>query len=194
MGFTAEYFIHVGGEQKGPFSFPELKRLYDRNLIAEETLYWRDGLDQWQPLSDLCGPGAREAQVRRRRGRLLLGTVIPLALLAAAYFGAMIATGWRENNQDQFTARAAYWKARGSIRENLRKAGETVSFGRFETAVITMGENSAEAVIAGTIFGEGETSRPASWKVKLAFDHEQREWHLARPIAPIPTGSESTQK
>jgi hypothetical protein len=186
MGFTAEYFIHVGGEQKGPFSFPELKRLYDRNLIAGETLYWRDGLDQWQPVSDLCGPSARERQVRKRGSRILLGTIILLALFVAAYLGPMIAIGWRENNQDEFTANAAYWKARGFIRDHLRKAGETVSFSDFEGAAVTMGENVAEAVVAGTIFGEGETSRPAWWRVKLAFHQEQREWRLASPIRSIP--------
>jgi len=59
LAFSEEYFIHVQGEQKGPYTFPQLKRLYEKNLIPEETLYWRDGMEQLEPVSDLCGKRRR---------------------------------------------------------------------------------------------------------------------------------------
>lgn len=43
------YYALRGGEQAGPVTADELKQLKANSAIADETLVWRDGLEQWVP-------------------------------------------------------------------------------------------------------------------------------------------------
>ena len=47
------FYLHIQGEQRGPYTIPQIDHLLNSGLIAEETLYWREGLDQWQPVTSL---------------------------------------------------------------------------------------------------------------------------------------------
>ena len=47
------YYLHIQGEQRGPYTIPQIDHLLNSGLIAEETLYWREGLEQWQPVTSL---------------------------------------------------------------------------------------------------------------------------------------------
>lgn len=47
------YYLHIHGEQKGPYTIPQITHLYRTGLIAAETLFWAEGMDQWQPVTEL---------------------------------------------------------------------------------------------------------------------------------------------
>ena len=45
--------MHVQGEQRGPYTIPQIDHMLNSGLIARETLYWHEGMEQWQPVTDL---------------------------------------------------------------------------------------------------------------------------------------------
>src|SRR5207302_5463583 len=111
MAYSAEYYIRLQGEQKGPYTFSELQRLYDKKLISAETSYWRDGMEHWEILSELCGAPV-ETRWRKVRQHQML-TFMALIILAGvgAYLTPVLIAGWREVNQHEFTTQGAYWRA-----------------------------------------------------------------------------------
>src|SRR3954467_11636237 len=94
------FYLHLCGEQRGPYTIPQIDHLLNSGLIAEETLFWREGLEQWQPVTDLV--------VKRilpnpwRRAVLVLAIVAPLAALAW-FFGTTLIEGWNEVTANSFT-------------------------------------------------------------------------------------------
>ena len=49
-----DYFLHVKGQQEGPFTLKELQERYrTRRGINGETLFWQEGMDEWFPLSHI---------------------------------------------------------------------------------------------------------------------------------------------
>src|SRR6218665_1420739 len=107
------FYLHIQGEQRGPYTIPQIDHLLNSGLIAEETLYWREGLDQWQPVTSLV-------RLRRKanpwiKPLLTLGVLIVLALILQ-FFGSVVVIGWRETNQHEYTSNAAYWRARSVVR------------------------------------------------------------------------------
>src|ERR1700733_12019673 len=73
------FYLHIHGEQRGPYTVPQIDHLLNSGLIAEETLYWREGLEQWQPVTSLVK--------LRRPGNpwvkplIILGIVVVLAVI-----------------------------------------------------------------------------------------------------------------
>ncbi|MDE2087758.1 MAG: RDD family protein [Xanthomonadaceae bacterium] len=51
---TTWYYADRDGRQQGPLSREEFLRVLERERLPPETLVWRDGLAQWQPLSTLA--------------------------------------------------------------------------------------------------------------------------------------------
>ena len=47
----ANWFISVNGDQKGPYPTDQLKQLIADGFVAPDAYVWRDGMAQWQPLS-----------------------------------------------------------------------------------------------------------------------------------------------
>jgi hypothetical protein len=169
VAFNEEYFIHVQGEQKGPYTFPLLKRLYDKNLIPEETLYWRDGMEQLEPVSDLCGVRKRVKLPHLKQLRVTgIVLVVGIALLTA-YCAPVLKDGWREANDRDPTQEGAYWKARGFVREEVREQDASVAFEPYKTAAVTL---------TGTRFGKDGAAQKISWKVAIRYDATRREWRL----------------
>src|SRR3954454_5664275 len=93
------FYLHLCGEQRGPYTVPQIDHLLNSGLIAEETLYWREGLDQWQPVTTLVS-------VRRKANPWIKPLLILAAVLAGAFllhfFGAVTLLGWREANQHEY--------------------------------------------------------------------------------------------
>lgn len=178
MAFSEEYFIHVEGQQKGPYTFPQLKRLYEKNLIPEETLYWQDGMEQWQAVSDLCG------ERRQDRLRILIqlrGTGIALVAvvaLALAYCAPVLKDGWREMNDRDRTQEGAYWKARGFVREAVKKQDASVAFEPYKAAGVTLTGTGATVILPGTLFGKNGSEAKMKWRVIMQYDGERKEWRL----------------
>lgn len=55
MRDTPWYYADAHAVQQGPVSADTLRGLAARGAINRDTLVWRDGLDQWVPLSDCAG-------------------------------------------------------------------------------------------------------------------------------------------
>jgi len=47
---VSEWFHAEGNRQQGPLPAEQLVELFRNNQISLDTLVWRDGLPQWQPL------------------------------------------------------------------------------------------------------------------------------------------------
>jgi hypothetical protein len=178
LAFSEEYLINVQGEQKGPYTFPQLKRLYDKTLIPEETLYWQDGMEEWLPVSDLCRTKRRDhlrhLKQLRVTGIVLAATVV----LVLAYCAPVLKDGWREMNDRDWTQEGAYWKARGFVREEVKDQDASVAFEPYRTAGAILTGTAATVVLPGTLFGKDGTATKMTWKVEMGYDVDRREWKL----------------
>ena len=52
---TPTFFLHDGTSQTGPFTLSQVQAMLQLGAIGEETQYWRDGLENWQNVTDLFG-------------------------------------------------------------------------------------------------------------------------------------------
>jgi hypothetical protein len=48
-----EYFIGVDGEQMGPYDLEKIKLLLEFKNINESTLIWKEGMNDWDTLSNI---------------------------------------------------------------------------------------------------------------------------------------------
>ena len=53
----SEWFHAEGNRQQGPLPSEQLIELFRSNQITLDTLVWRDGLPQWQPLRNVVDAG-----------------------------------------------------------------------------------------------------------------------------------------
>jgi hypothetical protein len=178
LAYSEEYFINVLGEQKGPYTFPQLKRMYETNLIPEETLYWQDGMEQWQSVADLCGSERRKRRRRLKRLRGAGAVFMAVIGLLTAYCAPVFQDGWRELNDRDQTADGAYWKARGFVREEVKAQDASVAFEPFKAATVTISGSNATVVLPGTLFAKDGSGKPMTWKVAMHYDVDGREWRL----------------
>ncbi len=168
------YYLHLSGAQRGPYTIRHIDHLLNSGLIAQETLYWREGLDQWQPVTQLVMVRAKPN--RWKKPLWLLGFLLVLAV-PVSIFGPVVADGWREANQHVFTAPAAYWRARDLVRNQAVPAGALVEFADFSEATVELHEpDAASVVLPGTITEHGADSRAAAWKLAMRFDPQTKEW------------------
>lgn len=179
MAFSEEFYVDIRGEQRGPYTFPQVKRMYENNLIPEEALYWQDGMEHWLSVADLCGSQRRE-RLRRWRNIRFVGMVcIGAAALLIGYCAPILKDGWREMDERDYTTEAAYWKARGFVREDLKAHGANVAFGGQETAGVTLtGGTAATVVLPGTCYPMEGSSSKMTWKVSMEYNGARREWKL----------------
>jgi len=47
------WFISVNGEQKGPYPTDQLRQLVSDGFVPRDAYVWREGMAQWQPLSQV---------------------------------------------------------------------------------------------------------------------------------------------
>jgi len=178
LAFSEEYFINVAGEQKGPYTFPQLKRLYEKELIPVETLYWQDGNEQWQPVSELCGE-RRTDRLRFLKQLRVTGIVMAATvLLVVCYCAPVFKDGWKEMNDRDPSAEGAYWKARGFVREEVKRNDGSVAFEPIVAANVQVTGTEATVILPGTLFGKDATGSKMTWKVEMQYDLEKREWKL----------------
>jgi len=178
LEFPEDYFIHVAGEQKGPYTFPQLKQLYEKELIPAETLYWQDGMEQWLAVSDLCG--ARRLDRLRHLKQLRVTGIVLVATIALVlgYCAPIFKDGWREMNDRDLTQEGAYWRARGFVREDVKKQDASVAFESYPAATVTLSGTVAAVVLPGTMFARDGSGSKLQWKVKMQYDVDRREWRL----------------
>jgi hypothetical protein len=177
------YYLHIHGEQRGPYTQPQVDHLLNSGLIAEETLFWREGLDQWQPVTSLV---IRRVQPNRWIKWAIAGGVALVVLVLARFFGPITLIGWREANQYDFTPQAAYWRARDAVRNGGLPPGALVDFHDFTAAKVEMqAPDRATVRLRGDVSGD-RSAQPAAWEVAMKFDPAAREWSRVsvREITP----------
>lgn len=175
------FYIYHLGEQRGPYTMKQVNHLYRSTFIDDDTLYWREGMEQWQPVTEIV-------QRRRRKKRLtfwivLLSIVAAIGLLAWM-FGGVTMSAWHEMTSGEYTQESAWWRARGLVRGQLADK-EHVEFEPFDPAVVTLHEDhGATVVLAGYLQGaEGPATRRA-WRVRMRFEPLRSEWVPAADPAP----------
>ena len=174
MIFPEIFYLHIQGEQRGPYTVPQIDHLLNSGLIAAETLYWREGLDQWQPVTDLVALRKR-ANPWIKPGIALGVALIFLALLRV--FGPIVLMGWHEANQHEYTARAAYWRARETVRNHNLPPGALVEFAPFENATVQLAPPArADVILRAEVSGADGGTQFASWRVEMKYDDQSREW------------------
>lgn len=168
------YYLHIQGEQRGPYTQPQVDHLVNSGLIAEETLFWREGLEQWQPVTSLV---VRRVQPNRWVKPLVALGIAVVLLILGQFFGPITVIGWREANQHDYTPRGAYWRARDAVRNGGIPSGELVDFQSEENARIEMQPPHAARVrLRGQMTRGDGIPREAAWEVTVKFDPQTREW------------------
>jgi hypothetical protein len=174
------FYIYHHGEQRGPYTMKQVNHLYRSSFIDDETLYWREGMEQWQPVTEIV-------QRRRRRKRLALWGVLVAVLagiaLLAWLFGDVTRSAWREMTSGEYTQESAWWRARGLVRAQLAD-GEHVDFEPLGNAVVKLhGDHEATVVLAGYVDQHGNDQERRAWRVRMRFDPLRGEW---TPVADSP--------
>ena len=170
------FFIYHNGEQRGPYTAKQVNHLYQCNFIDDETLYWREGLEQWQPVSQIV---LRRKRKRRMLFWSILAGVLAAAALFFALFGPVTADRWREMTSGEFTPESAWWRARSLVREQLAKDTD-VRFDPFASAQIALhGKDGATVVLGGTLTGSGSSPEHGAWRVILHYDEGHMMWSAA---------------
>lgn len=168
------YYLHIHGEQKGPYTQPQVDHLLNSGLIAEETLYWSEGLEQWQPVTSLV---VRRVQPKRWVRTAIVAGVALVLLVLAQFFGPITLIGWRETNQHDFTASAAYWRARDAVRNGALTPGTLVDFHELAAAKVRMHPpDQASVRLSGQTTGSDGIQKAVAWDVAMRFDVPTREW------------------
>jgi len=167
------YYLHLAGAQQGPYTIPQIDHLLNSGLIGDETLYWCEGLDQWQPVTSLVV--LRKKRKAWVKWVVAAGVLITLAV-PVAIFGPVLVEGWQEANQHDFTSTAAYWRARDVVRSELRGQGTLVDFEAFDPGKVMMGERTAEVELSGTSIDLNRSAQPMVWRVPMEFNPEAEEW------------------
>lgn len=168
------FYVHVQGEQRGPYTIPQIDHMLNSGLIALETLYWREGMEQWQPVTELV--------VVRHLANPWIKPAIALVLLLVGavlvrMFGPITLEGWRETNQHAYTAPAAYWRARDVIRNAALPKGSVVTFGGFATAQVALAPpGGALVIVRGEVLESNGRTRSRAWRVPMKFDAKARDW------------------
>jgi hypothetical protein len=178
------FFIYHNGEQRGPYTAAQVNHLHRCGFIDEETLYWREGLEQWQPVGQIV--------LRRKRKHrvlfwsILLGVLVALGLFLLL-FGPVTADAWREMTSGDFTQESAWWRARGLVREQLPR-GTQVRFDPFAAAEVTLqGKDGAAVVLGGELRNSSSKGEHVAWRVLLRYDDNLDKWTASpKPGAAAP--------
>src|SRR5215218_2759722 len=171
MNTREAFYVHVHGEQLGPYTIRHLDHLIHSGLLSTETLYWTEGLEQWQPVTDLIP--ARKVR-RRWIIRLAIAFVVLLPFLGLGLFlRRPIIDGWREQTQHEFNEEAAYWAARGVVRSYLAEKASTPAFQPFSQAKVQFPDGTHAVVhLSGQLLAGEREGQETSWTVRLRFDPE----------------------
>jgi hypothetical protein len=185
MRSSEVFYLHIHGEQRGPYTVQHIDHLLNSGLINEDALFWREGLEQWQAVTDLV-------ELRRPKNRWKWPVIFLSVLLVLGSLGYLLAPiaweGWREIYQHNYSQEAAYWRARDAVRTYCVPQDGFVVFEPFPEAEVQLGADSrAVAVVRGTLHRPGGVSRSTAWRVQLRFNKAAREWspsEAAEVLAP----------
>ena len=172
------YFLHIDGAQRGPYTVDQIDHMVNKGIVSADSMFWCEGLDQWQPVSQLIAP---KVEVAKRRIRISLRLVVAGVLFCVLlwFLWPLIHQGWREQHQVELTQEAAYWRARGVLRDTLGKF-TSILFDPFDAAKVRFhGGHRASVELSAQTKRLGGLPTQARWLVELEYDARLNEW---RPI------------
>ena len=178
------FYVHVQGEQRGPYTIPQLDHMLNSGLIELHTLYWREGMEQWEPVTELVVV-RKLANPWIKPGITLVVVLVVGALVRI--FGPITIEGWRETNQHAYTPPAAYWRARDVVRNGVLEKGSVVTFDALATAQVALQPPDAALVtVRAEVTATNNQTRRRAWRVPMKFDARAREWTggPAQEVAP----------
>lgn len=168
------FYLHLHGEQRGPYTIRHIDHLLNSGLITDDTLFWREGLEQWQPVTQLV---ARRTPQNRWRKPIIACLIALPVLLLLQVFGSITLEGWREANQSEFSPKAAYWRARDVVRHQAVPAGAVVDFAELEEAAVELRPNEgAKVLLRGELINGVSNVTQATWEVQMRYDPQAKEW------------------
>ena len=171
------FYLHLSGEQRGPYTVPQIDHLLHSGLIAEETLYWREGLEQWLPVTELV---PLRKKPRHWKRFAVGGAILAPLVLLLSIFAPPLADGWREATSNRFTFEDAYWRARDAVRQQPLPRGALLSFETFSTAGVELHkDDAARVLVRGQIAPREGPQRPMVWRVQLPYDRVRGEWNVS---------------
>lgn len=168
----AEVFhIYHRGEQRGPYTMKQVNHLYRSGFLDDDAMYWREGLEQWHPITEIV---ARRKKKKRLKVWLALLIVVGALSVFVWLFGHPTLNAWRELTSGEYTEQSAWWRARGLVREGIE---EHVDFEPFSNAVVKLhGEHEATVTLAGYLRESNGTSERRAWRVRMHYDPLRSEW------------------
>lgn len=167
------YHIYHLGEQRGPYSIRQVNHLYRCGYVSDDAMYWREGMEQWQPISEIV-----EVRIQRHKLRKwgLTAAIAGFAALLVFLFGPVTVEAWRELTSGDFTRESAWWRARGIMRENHPEGRRLVFLPYSTSEVRLVGNDAAEVTLGWEKLGS--SAGPARRTVSLHYDAERRAWEL----------------
>ncbi len=146
-------------------------------------MFWCEGLEQWQPVTQLIEP----KQLRkRRRIRLGAGTVAALGVALGVFWLALptLRQGWKEQHQVERSAEAAYWRARGVLREHVGWF-TGLRFKPYDPGKVKLeGEDAATVELEAESSGAFKGQRFERWRVELVYNKRLQMWVAAEGESP----------
>jgi hypothetical protein len=170
-----DFHLQVQGERRGPYTLRQIDHMLNSGLIPSDALFLREGMEEWQPVTDLV---AIRQPVSHWKSRAVLAGLALVLLLLARFFGPTVLEGWRETAQKEFTQRAAYWSAREAVRRQALAPGALVKFDRFSNSHVVLQPEPTAAVVqlAGEVIDKNGNPRKAFWEVALAYSATLKKW------------------
>lgn len=175
------FYIYHRSEQRGPYTMKQVNHLYRSGFLDDDSLYWREGMEQWQPVTEIV-------QRRRKKKRWAMWGVI-MAVLAAIglfvwAFGNVTLSVWREMTSGEYTEQSAWWRARGLVRGQLG-SDEHVDFEPFGNAVVKLHDkHEATVILAGYLQEHSGPATRRAWQVRMQFDPLRAEWEPLTDSSP----------
>ena len=169
------YFLYLDGVQRGPYTVHQIGHMVNSGIVHSDALFWCEGLDQWQPVTQLITP---KSEVHRRRLRWSAGTLGTAAMLLVFTWMMVpiLRQGWREQHQVDPTPKAAYWRARGVLREHLGRLNP-IAFNEFLPEDVQMKGSARATVDLGVQpWMPGSHKEPVRWRVEVLYDSRLKAW------------------
>jgi hypothetical protein len=168
------YFLYLDGVQRGPYTVFQIGHMVNAGIVHPDSLFWCEGLDQWQPVTQLIVP---KSEIKRQRWRVslgLLGGALAVACVLS-FFWPVMRVLWREQHQVEKTPEAAYWRARGVLRERLGRF-KVLRFSDFKGSRVRW-VSPVEAVVEVEVLPRDlKQENPSRWLVKVRYDSRLKMW------------------
>jgi hypothetical protein len=172
------YFLYIDGSQRGPYTVDQIDHMVNKGIVSSESMFWCEGLDQWQPVSQLIVPKVEVVRRRIRISTRLVGVVL-LGMVLLGVTWPLLSEGWREQHQVELTQEAAYWRARGVLRDTFGKF-TSILLEPFDPANVRLhGGQQASVELSAQTKRLGGAPMQGRWLVELEYDQRLKEW---RPI------------